>query len=210
MFTETIANYRFGIAEPLELDEVRRFHHDMFLESGYIAKSSPTGMIEDSRIDVSIYFYCRDMNGEVIGVIRQINGSGLGLPTIDDFKLWPEQKVFINRILWPKIVEIGSLAVNRNHNKVAEGLYRQIWQQSKRAQHSYWIASIDNRLLRSLRSRRGFLWVDVGDSKLYMGSDTTPVIADLREQMINMRERAPRFFDYINNPVPPDYLYLSM
>lgn len=208
MHLEKIGDFSFGITEAEDLQKIRTFHHDAFLTIGYISNPYPSGMIEDIFVDLSTYYYCmNDVNEEVVGVIRQINGSHLKVPTLCDFEIYPDYASQLSKVMWPRIVEIGSLAVNRNARGVAEGLYRQIWQRSKSALHTHWIASIDNRLLVAFRKSRGFLWEDIGESKVYMGSKTTPVIAYLEQQSANMKRLAPDFFDYINSSSTPSCLF---
>ena len=206
MLLEQIDGYEFNIAEKeTELIESRRVHHDVFLSIGYIDHAYPTGMIEDIFVEMSWYYYCRHLEtGQVVGVVRQINGSLLGLPTLNDFSIWTESKSSIAVIPWTRIVEIGSLAVLKEHKCIVEGLYRQIWQRSKTIMHSHWVASIDNRLLAAFRKYRGFLWEDIGDTKLYMGSLTTPVIADLDAQSRNMAKLSHKFYEYINESKPSE------
>jgi hypothetical protein len=208
MRLEKIGDFSFGITEAEDLWQIRTFHHDAFLNIGYIENAYPSGMIEDVFVDLSTYYYCiNDITGAIVGVIRQINGSHLRVPTLCDFEIYPEIASQISKIMWPRIVEIGSLAVNRSARGVAEGLYRQIWQRSMSALHTHWIASIDNHLLLAFRKSRGFLWQDIGNTKVYMGSKTTPVIANLNEQSLSMKKLAPDFYDYINSCTTPSCLF---
>lgn len=203
---EIIDGFTFGIAEPHELLEVRRIHHDEYLRRGYIDQPQPDGIINDLFIDFSIYFACREnQTGRIVGVIRVINsGSALGLPTTNEFTIWASSKEKLSRINPAHIVEIGSLAEAEGY-RIAEGLYRQVWIHSKVRSLLYWMASIDKRVLKSYKYR-GFPWDDIGEIQYYMGSDTVPVILELSNLPISLSLRSPKLFEYIDG-TKPDQLY---
>jgi hypothetical protein len=158
-------------------------------------------MIEDVYIPQSIFFAAWDAKEKVIGVVRQIQWSSMLFPSINDFDIFPEWRDVIIT-LRDKVVEIGSLAVQEGF-RIAEGLYRQIWQYSTKIKgHTHWVAAIDSRLLCFHRYQRGFLWEDIGETKFYRGSLTTPVIAELEKQRQNMALINSNFLNYLDGPVP--------
>ena len=199
--TQSIGQFRYGLASVEELDRVRRFHHDRYLGVGYIEKPTPTGMIEDDFVGFSSYFFAqRASDDEVVGVIRQIQSSFCGLPALNEFEVDPHWIDIISSYEHKQIVEIGSLAVLPGHPKCVKGLYRSIWQRSRTEGHKVWVAAIDSRLLRSFSMMRGFHWTSIGNPMFYMGSETVPVAAIVDDQARNMRKKFPDFFRYLDSP----------
>ncbi|MCX6808173.1 MAG: hypothetical protein NTW50_00705 [Candidatus Berkelbacteria bacterium] len=207
--TEFISGFLFGIAEGSEIIPARILHHDRYLKAGYISTPSPSGMIEDEYVSNSIYFTCiESATSKTVGVIRLIFRTlPSNFPCLSEFNLYSEDRQIISSLDLSTTVEIGSLAEHPGY-KIAEGLYRFTWQYSKWQFLSYWFGSIDSRLLKYYL-RRGFPWKIIGEPRVYMGSETTPVMLDLAVLPNSLSQKSPRLFDYMEG-TKPTFLYRSL
>lgn len=207
--TEQIDGYELGRLDCNDIlfHELQNVIHDRFVIEGYI-NPVPEREIFDEYISSSIYFCAIDKSfGKVVGGFRMISPEYGLLPIQKEFILFPKVRNELSLLKPQEYVEIGRLAVVPGHN-VAESLYRQGWNYSTEMKHKVWTISADKRLWVLFRRYRGLLFRQSGESREYLGSVTIPGIATLNELARGMKEKAPRFFSYMNGPTP-DYLYSS-
>lgn len=209
LITEQINGYEFGILnyDDAQFPELQSVIHDRFVIEGYI-NPLPEREIRDEFITSSIYFCAIDKAFErIVGGFRMISPEAGPLPMQNEFSLYPGIKNELSLLSPNEYVEIGRLAVLPGYN-IAECLYRQGWKHSIAMKHKVWTISADKRLWVLFRRYRGLIFRQSGEDREYLGSVTTPGIATLDELAHSMKEKAPRFFSYMNGPTP-DYLYSS-
>jgi hypothetical protein len=202
---EKIGDFLYKVADGDEIEMARKFHHDCFLRSGFISESSPTQMIEDQYVEKSTYLIALKVKdrgssqdeAEIVGVIRQIQQSPMGVPTLNNFEIDSKYKKELSCIPDQEIVEIGSLSSHPQHN-VGKGLYRFAWQRSKLLKHSIWLAAIDERLYRVFKAKLFFEFVTIGRPDLYQGSITVPAVLDRATQAKEMPLKAPELWNFFD------------
>lgn len=158
-------------------DEIkaREFLAQRYGEVNFISKSEARKPYYDEYIDHSVYFVAKIL-GEVVGVIRVVENSKVGLPILNDFKL---DNNFINKISVDKkkrLVEIGNLAAVPKQN-IARGLYIIVIKYCIKNKLIP-LARIDKDLLNKLRKKYWLLKPfikEIGKTKRYPGEICVPV-----------------------------------
>lgn len=190
-----------------EILAARRLHHDVYLQHGFIKQTQPEGVIDDEFLPQSTFVVALDAAGAVVGVCRQIGPTrGGDLPVTKHFEIEPGPRSFLAEHV-DECVEIGSLAVEstrRAHHRheISAGLYRFMWQDAMRGRATgrsrirYWLAAIDQGVLRLFRDRFKFNFVDIGTPRPYMGSLTVPVVLDIVDEYFFMEREDPDLLAY--------------
>lgn len=174
----------YKIADSKESLEARKLVSKRYYEVGYLNKRESQKPFEDKYIKKSIYFIAK-CNNEVVGAIRLVKNSRIGLPTINEFKLYNKAKGSLSRVKDGSLVEIGNLAANPGHY-IARGLYKQVITYC--VQNSLLpIASIDRNLLNYFFAKYWMLkpfYMVAGRPKYYVGSVSVPVIIKPSKLMV--------------------------
>jgi hypothetical protein len=169
-----------------ELLDARRLHARRYLEAGFIDHLDGDGVIDDPYVELS----------ELISL-----GPG-NFPALTEFEIWPDASRRIDAIDLASVVELSALAVARGATasragEVTRSLFRAMYQYSLlEAHHSHWLAAVDVRVARHLERSHGFLFEPIGHPKMYLGSETVPVICDLVAQLRHFRTVATRSGEY--------------
>lgn len=172
-----------------EILAARRLHGCRYLEAGYVDRLDEGGVIDDPFVEISDYFGAIREDGEVLGVARLIPGARTELPVRDEFELHDLGRAALDAVPTSRVAEVSALAVARGcgafkGGEVSKALYRAMYQYSLIvAGYTHWVAAIDVRVARHLVRSHGFLFENIGASRLYLGSETAPVILDLYAQM---------------------------
>jgi N-acyl amino acid synthase of PEP-CTERM/exosortase system len=99
-------------------------------------------------------------------------------------------------------VEEKGMYFLRRVRPMAFGLYRAMYQESKRIGISHWFALMEPALWTLLKIH-GFIFKPIGPSVDFYGI-VTPYIADLSELEKNVREKFPQFFAYFMENLEPE------
>lgn len=201
---ERIGDMIYKIAEtPQELHEAMRLHHDVYLNKRFIESPYPKGIIDDqyaphSDYIVAIYFPKEEDSdkGKIVGVMRMIRYSEVGLPALNNFEIFPYFEERLREAELEKTVELSALAVRGQFN-VAKGLYRFAIQYSDLMGDINWIAVLDERLAKAYIRRFKFFFEKMGEPKFYMGDITIPYIMSRKFQREMMPEEAPEFAEFL-------------
>lgn len=158
-------------------DEIkaREFLAKRYGEVNFISKTEAKKPYYDEYVDSSVYFVARIL-GEVVGVIRIVNNSKVGLPILNDFKLDRNFIDKLNSYNQDKLVEIGNLAATPNQN-IAKGLYKIVIKHCLKNK-SIPLARIDKDLLVRLKKRYWLLRPfvkEIGKTKKYPGEICVPI-----------------------------------
>ena len=202
---ERMGDYVYKVAEGPEIEMARSFQHDCYLRAKFISESSPTGMIEDEYVENSTYLIAVKFEGtglnqqepEIVGTIRQIQKTQIGVPTLNCFDIDEQQKQRFSGIPDKEIVEISSLSAHPQNN-VGKGLYRFAWQRSKLLKHSIWLAAVDERLYKVFKRKLFFEFRTIGSSGFYQGSITVPAVLDRSIQAKLMPQKAPELWNFFD------------
>lgn len=178
------------LEDPEDILAARRLQGRRYLDAGFVDRLRSDGTIEDPYLRISDWFGVADAEGRtVVGVARLIRHTPFGLPAIDEFDISAAGTQMLESINAERIAEVSALAVARGYGairggEVAKALYRAMYQYSLlEAKYTHWVAAIDSRVKRHLVRSHGFLFEEIGESRMYLGSETVPVLLDLYAQM---------------------------
>jgi len=192
------------------------------------AENYPDGLEMDRYDHHAIHVGAIDVHGDLAGTARVVRPSDIGLPIFEHCALYPEHASF--NAANPRLVEVGRLSVSRFYRRrrtddlrlagADEGfgpadrrrrqddvfltLLKAMYQASKRAGATNWLAATEKPLQRML-AQRGFPFHQIGPDSDYFG-----VVAayqmDLQEfENVIISGRYPGledFFDGLNTPQP--------
>lgn len=168
------------------------FQHEGFLDCGDEQAKRLQGYC---KYDDNSIFNLAFLKDSPIATLREIHcdqRNYQSFKTINDF---PESKTFINSIPAKNIVEIGTVAILPKYRGtlLAFLLYHQILRNDK----AVWIASMDERLVKIYKNRFKLPFEQIGNTKFYMGSQTTPVALFTERSMKFLKENEPKMYKYI-------------
>ncbi len=158
-------------------DEIkaREFLSKRYSEVNFIPKSQANKPYQDEYVKYSKYFIAKRA-GSVVGVIRIVKNSKVGLPVLNDSNIYSYEKDIFKKIGENNIVEIGNLAAIPGRN-ISKGLYRLVIKYClDNKLHA--IARIDSDLLDKLIKRYWilkFFVKRIGDDVPYPGSVCVPI-----------------------------------
>lgn len=160
-----------------ESDEIdaRKFLSRRYGEVEFITESESKKPYEDEYVKYSKYFVAKRQN-EVIGVIRVVNNSKVGLPVLNDSKIYENEMKKLKKNGVEKIAEIGNLAAIPGQN-IATGLYKIVIKYCLKNKLTT-VARIDSGLLDKLLKKYLFLRLFVkriGEDVPYPGSICIPI-----------------------------------
>jgi|GEM_PF-6544690 len=176
--------FTYEIAEKDDIIAARRLIYKRYKEVGYLKSNDTTGIFTDKYVPESIYFIAK-RNGNVVGAIRLVQNSKIGLPTLNEYDTYlsdPE----ISSEKSDSIVEIGNLAALPGH-EIARGLYRIALKYSVDNGYKYWVAAIDLSLFNYLKKKYWILSIfykQIGKPEYYVGSISVPILIRPRKIML--------------------------
>lgn len=178
------------LEEPDDILAARRLQGRRYLDAGFVDRLRSDGTIDDPYLRISDWFGVADAErSTVVGVSRLIRCTPFGLPALDEFDISATGMKMLDGIAPDQVAEVSALAVARGYGairggEVAKALYRAMYQYSLlEAKYTHWVAAIDVRVRRHLVRSHGFLFEEIGESRMYLGSETVPVLLDLYAQM---------------------------
>lgn len=157
-----------------EILKARNFLFNRYVEVGYLSENQKDVIQKDKFNRYSKYFIAKEQD-KIVGVIRIINNSELGLPVINNFDI----KNKVSRRLYKegeRVVEIGSLAALPGQ-KIAKGLYRMVISYCIKNK-KITVACIDENLFNRLKIKYwplSLFLIRIGGTKYYLGSLTVPI-----------------------------------
>lgn len=155
--------------------QARRFLSKRYGEVEFITESESKLPYEDEYVKYSRYFVA-ERGGEIIGVIRVVGNSEVGLPVLNDSKIYKKDMDGLKKAGLDKIAEIGNLAAIPGQN-IAKGLYKIVIKYCLKNK-LVTVARIDDGLLRSLLKKypilRPFVH-QIGENVPYPGSICVPI-----------------------------------
>ena len=202
------------------LNECYRLRFDVYcLERGFMRREDYPSGLEIDEFDIhSLHFAAFNRAGDIVGAIRLVKPNPLGFPLLQHCQLHDE-------VIPDEIVEISRLAVSKNYRRRVEddiygitpeqilmpdprpeerrrrpeivlGLYKIIYQESKRRGISHWLAAMERSLVRLLW-RYGFSFDAIGPEVDYYGP-VTPYITNISEIERDVLAIRPSIFKEFN------------
>lgn len=198
-------------------------------ERGFIRKADYPSRTESDKYDAySLHFIAR-FNNELVGTSRLILNNPHGflveekagdklridLSYIDRDKIAEISRVAISKVYKNKLRkeirkrhhDLGSRTKFRDHLKpvrpLAFGLYRSMYQESKRRGVIYWLALMKTSLWTLLRSHN-LIFHQIGDSVDYYGK-VEPYICNLEELEAVLFRRSPKLLDFFTDGLEEEY-----
>ncbi len=182
-----------------EIQEARRFQAARYLEVGFVTSTAVNGMIEDQWVASSTYHVARHESGRVVGVCRFVNLTLSGLPMLSEFDLYAGWRGAIAANCGTAY-EMGALAVDPEFKDtmVSASLYRQTIRQFRvHPGQVHLLAALDSGLLEVMRDVLHFPFTQIGDPKMLVGGESTPVylyVPDALQRQIDLAPDAARYF----------------
>jgi N-acyl amino acid synthase of PEP-CTERM/exosortase system len=202
------------------LSDAYRLRFDVYCtERAFLSRQDyPTGREIDDFDPHSLHFSAFNRVGDTVGTIRLVQPSALGFPLLQHCQLHDE-------VIPKEIVEISRLAVSKNYRRRVEddiygitpeqimlpdprpeerrrrpeivlGLYKIIYQESKRRGITHWLAAMERSLVRLLW-RYGFSFEAIGPEVDYYGP-VTPYITNISEIERDVLAIRPSIFKEFN------------
>ncbi|MBN1794354.1 MAG: PEP-CTERM/exosortase system-associated acyltransferase [Candidatus Omnitrophica bacterium] len=231
-------HFTFKIVDSQELlEESFRLRYQVYChECNFIHEADYPQRRESDEYDkVSLHVVAMDPYG-IIGAARLILYSPLGFPlekhcpdiTADDALLQKEHAAEISRLVisknyrrrkddglyyGPHIIDRPDQKIThpggRRERPMAFGIYREMYQESKRKGITHWYALMEEKLWRLLHVH-GFTFKPIGEAIDYYGP-VVPYLAKIDELERELFKRSVSFFEYFidgleQTYVPPFYL----
>jgi len=218
------------ITLPEAMEEVFRLRYQVYCNECHFirAEDYPGGMETDAYDKHAAHFGAYDAEGRLIGSVRLILSSCGRFPIEEHC---PTLNVDPEKVPLRKSAEISRLTISKLYRRRAQdglyyepqvedvpvqekgqyfmrrvrpmafGLYREMYQESKRLGIRYWYALME-KTLRTLLKIHGFVFNPIGPEVEFYGL-VTPYLADVSELEKNVHERFPQFFDYFMDHLEP-------
>ncbi|MFC1687446.1 GNAT family N-acyltransferase [Patescibacteria group bacterium] len=142
--------------------------------------------VESDEFDIhSIHLAVLDRKNEVVGTVRLIKNSILGLPTINEFKL-SERLEKVNK---EKTLEISRFMVKKNFRKtmLMVDMCKAVYQYTKQNDYHYMLGCAEKWFIISMNQLFGPLNV-IGDPKFCFNAMNHPFILGVEEAERNNRK----------------------
>lgn len=174
-------------------------HYDWYVQAGYIEPNSDKKYL-DEWSKVSKYFLVAETNkgqniakNNIIGVVRLILANPF--PMTSKFNLWQNESAEITNSPIENQCEVSALSWASGCGlKAIPYLYRAVWQSAKRMNRSILLASLDKKIVSIFK--RQMLPVRIcGETKFYMGSETTPLFMKMCEIENSLSQKNPELLE---------------
>lgn len=202
-------------------------------ECGFIRPEDyPNGMESDEYDPQSVHFAAINEDGDIIGTMRIILSGKYPLPIQKycpqikiDVNALPGTLQFaeISRLIISKrlrrrqndgmyyepqvedtkVVAINNAEYMRRAKPMAFGLYREVYQESKRRNITHWYTLMEKSLW-LLLSIHGFRFVAIGDEVDVYGA-VRPYLGKVDQIEEEVSKKFPKFFDYFTENLEPQY-----
>ncbi len=204
-------------------------------ELGYLPPASfPGGEESDAHDRHALHFGAIDGTGTIVGTVRLVPDSELGLPIFSRCRILPEFEPGAGP--GGSVAEISRLAVSARYRRrkgdgryglstgtpdelsaagawrerrsrrpeIVLGLYRAMYQESKRRAITRWYAAMEKSLARQLK-RFHFHFVEIGPETDYYGP-VSPYAAEIRALETSVAENDPELFRDMVRGLDPRFL----
>lgn len=230
MIGQTEFTFRMVDAPDL-LQEIFRLRFQVYCrECNFIKEDDYPEGIEKDKFDThSMQFVAEDQEG-IIGTSRLIMDSELGFPLEEHCTKLNIKKDALPR---QNLAEISRLVISKLYRRrkndgmyytpeyddnvkntdliniakrvrpMAFGMYREMYQESKRRGIKYWYAVMEKSLFVLLRMH-GFIFEPIGEEVDYYGP-VTPYLANIEEMEKSVHQKFPNLFKYFLDGLQPGY-----
>jgi len=222
-------------ANDASLEDIYRLRYQVYCkECNFLrAEDYPDGMEKDKYDPYSVHFVASDQNG-AIGTSRLILYSELGFPLEEhcNGNLLVDKKTLPRH----NAVEVSRLVISKEYRKrkddglyygpdyvdnqrseaehmmkrirpMAFGMYREMYQESKRRGITHWFAVMEKSLYLLLRMHN-FVFHPIGKEFDYYGP-VMPYLADIREMERTVHEKSPQLWAYFTEGLDPNLILSS-
>ena len=190
---------------PGEVVDALRVEYDVFRELGFCGESR-RGVVEEYRkyLGQSRFSVYR-VDGEAMGVLREIGPGPLLPPVFAEFDVDP---AFAHLVGDPTVAEVGVLAMRPEAQgmRAAEQLYGVAWYDAYRRGIRFWGAVVEQWLLDVFTEQYHFAFRRCGTPREYMGGVCIPVVMSFAETLHAMRTGDREVYDRFLGAFPADDL----
>ena len=148
----------------------------------------------------SLIFLALDESGNCLGTSRLILPGDIELPIEINFDIYPREFIEAIHGDLSYCVEVSSFIVPQNLNyknhEITLMLCRKMIKTCLNMGISHMFMSIDARFFRLLKMI-GYKLTEIGETKLYMGSKTTPGVLALRNLLPELKISKPYLYNYL-------------
>ena len=188
--------YRVDMNDRSMMENVYRLRYQVFcLEEGILDPYKyPEGLERDEFDLDSVHFIATDDHGTVIGTVRLVMYSEYGFPIQKHCEFYPGTAAVDDA----RVAEISRLAVGQlwRNPRVTLGLWRLIYQESKKLHIQYWYAAMERCLARLLR-KFAMDFEEIGPTTMYNGV-RIPFFTSIEDVESSMAYNKPELFSYFS------------
>lgn len=190
---------------PMEAVEALRVEYDVFHALGFCG-ASRRGVVEEYRKYLGqSRFHVYRVDGEAMGVLREIGPGPLQPPVFAEFEVDPLYRDLVGD---SAVAEVGVLALRPEVQglRAAEQLYGVAWHDAYRRGIRYWGAVVEQWLLDLFTEQYRFDFRRCGTPREYMGGLCIPVVMSFAESLHSMRTQDRAVYDRFVGAFPAEEL----
>lgn len=168
--------FEYKIADEAETLEGLKLVNKRYCEKGYLPEAEAGKAFEDKYIKHSLYIVAK-AEGRVTGVIRIVENSENGLPVLNEFTLFEQERERLQQYPHDTLVELGNLAAEPGQG-IASGLYKEAYRYCIKHKKTP-LAAMDEGLMNKLIGKywfSRFAYRRLGETSFYIGGTTVPLL----------------------------------
>jgi N-acyl-L-homoserine lactone synthetase len=182
-------NYTMNIAKGFLKQKAIEYHHRRYCEVGFFKDNDV-----DSYREYSTYFVAQSFE-KIIGVTRLIHMPLNELPTIKEFNIYDIPKAKLLQLNPIRVAEVSAFTKSPQSDCGLD-LIKTIIHFSRETGISHWICCIDERVFNYMHRMFKFPFEVIGDSRVYLGSNTIPCVLDIEESLETLKVKRKALYDY--------------
>jgi hypothetical protein len=188
---------------PTDVVEALRVKYDVFRELCFCGDSRRAVVEEYRKYLGQSRFHVYRVDGEAMGVLREIGSGPLQPPVFAEFDVDPLYRDLVGH---PALAEVGVLAMRPEVQglRAAEQMYGVAWYDAYRRGIRYWGAVVEQWLLDLFSEQYRFDFRRCGTPREYMGGMCIPVVMSFAESLHSMRTHAPEVYDRFVGAFPAE------
>jgi N-acyl-L-homoserine lactone synthetase len=187
--------YSYHVARNEMREKAIELHFNRYLEVGFFKKGE-----EDPFEKDSVYFAAVDeTENKVVGVNRLIFKPMNELPALKEFLIYDIEKRKLKQLESFRYAEMSALTKLPQHDCTI-GMLRETIQYSLENGITHWFCSLDERVYRYMNRMFHFPFQQIGEPKVYLGSNTIPCILDLKESGKALKDTRFKLYEYLFTP----------
>lgn len=188
--------YSYQLASNELRDKAIELHLTRYIDVGFLKKGE-----QDPYQEESVYFaaVCKADNA-VVGVNRLIFRPMDELPAMREFAIYDIEKLKLKQLDSHRYAEMSALTKLPNHDCTL-GMLRTTLQYSLERKMTHLFCSLDERVHKFMIRMFHFPFHQIGEPKVYLGSNTIPCILDLVELAQVLKESKRKLYEYLYNPI---------